>query len=109
MRRNPALAAIILCVASLRLAAQTSEGTSAGGGQSEPSPQQNALGQDTARPSTCYQRDCHAEPFAALCRKSSNRPVIPRSVATRNLLLREEHKKQIPRSALHHTVRGPAR
>jgi len=25
-----------------------------------------------------------------------NQPVIPRSVATRNLLLREDHKKQIP-------------
>ena len=46
---------------------------------------------------------------ATLGRKSSNHSVIPRSVATRNLLLREEDKQQIPRFALHHTVRGFAR
>jgi hypothetical protein len=37
--------------------------------------------------------------LVALRRKSSNRSVIPRSAATRNLLLREEHKKQISPAA----------
>src|SRR6516164_4627207 len=46
------------------------------------------------------QKQPAAAGFAALARKSSNHSVIPRSVATRNLLLREEDKKQIPLSRL---------
>ena len=72
MRRNPALAAIILCVASLRLAAQTSEGISAGGGQSEPSPQQNALGQ---RNVPAHENERLQEPENRSQRVGSERPV----------------------------------
>src|SRR5262249_44275518 len=50
MRRNPALATIILCVAPLGLAAQTSEGILPSRGQSEPSTQHSAPGQHTDHP-----------------------------------------------------------
>jgi cobalt-zinc-cadmium efflux system outer membrane protein len=51
MRRNPALATIILCIAPLALAAQTSEGISHDRRQLEPSLQHNASRQNIDHPS----------------------------------------------------------